>query len=122
MRKHQEYLDKPLLLDPAETKVENFLRILGPRRLVQVRLESTRLTLFTIKFHLRVYCVASGALTLFVHENMLGLFAGALYGAPSRPKDDDDHVSRVLISPIHPGKTLLLIIRIRIITCGLSRR
>ncbi|KAG8695612.1 hypothetical protein FRC08_007661, partial [Ceratobasidium sp. 394] len=41
------------------------------------------------KFHLRVYCVASGALKLYMCSNILALFAVTAYTSP-RPSTDDD--------------------------------
>lgn len=41
------------------------------------------------KFHLRVYCVASGALTLYMSTNILALFAATSYIPPAHEEDDE---------------------------------
>ncbi|KAF8324563.1 tubulin-tyrosine ligase family-domain-containing protein [Cantharellus anzutake] len=72
----QEYLDKPLLMDPTEANALRDSPLPRHHR--------------PTKFHLRVYCVASGALTLFVDENILVLFAGSPYELPSSPNGEQD--------------------------------
>ncbi|CAE6521632.1 unnamed protein product, partial [Rhizoctonia solani] len=81
----QEYLDNPLLVDPAQAKVD--LSAPTPSQgLLRGR-----------KFHLRVYCVASGALKLFMSPNILALFAGTVYAPPSSLLGDDP--SEIDLSP-----------------------
>lgn len=62
---HQEYLSKPLLLDPIPS--QNSI----PR-----------------KFHLRVYVLAVGALQVYVHHPFLALFAPSAYEFP--PSENED--------------------------------
>ncbi|KAI8995534.1 tubulin-tyrosine ligase [Trametes punicea] len=68
----QEYLGDPLLLDPAE-----------------VPLDSTPIPALTDlrghKFHLRVYCVASGTIRVYVYDRILALFSAMPYIPPSVP-------------------------------------
>ncbi|KAG8700616.1 hypothetical protein FRC09_005843 [Ceratobasidium sp. 395] len=68
----QEYLDSPLLVDPSEASTVIHTTELQGR-----------------KFHLRVYCVASGALRLYMCPNILALFAGTAYTPPHSSGDDD---------------------------------
>ncbi|KAJ1311116.1 hypothetical protein OPQ81_009617 [Rhizoctonia solani] len=73
----QEYLDDPLLVDPVQAKVDP--KVFSPSKdLLRGR-----------KFHLRVYCVASGALKLFMSPNILALFAGTAYTSPSSQSEAD---------------------------------
>ena len=66
----QEYLSNPLLLQPTGTKelADSFksLSISGPR-----------------KFHLRAYVLCCGALSVYLHDDMLALFAPLPYSTPS---------------------------------------
>ncbi|CAE6430163.1 unnamed protein product [Rhizoctonia solani] len=73
----QEYLDNPLLVDPAQARVDPSSPT-PSKDLLRGR-----------KFHLRVYCVASGALKLFMSPNILALFAGTAYTQPSSQSEDD---------------------------------
>ncbi|KAG8686339.1 hypothetical protein FRC11_009098 [Ceratobasidium sp. 423] len=73
----QEYLDNPLLVDPAQAKVDPSAPT-PPGDLLRGR-----------KFHLRVYCVASGALKIFMSPNILALFAGTAYAPPPLLLEDD---------------------------------
>ncbi|CAE6449299.1 unnamed protein product [Rhizoctonia solani] len=77
--RHFEYLDSPLLVDPTQAKM-NPSAPTPPKAkdLLQGR-----------KFHLRVYCVASGALKLFMSPNILALFAGTAYIPPSSQSEED---------------------------------
>ncbi|KAF5382966.1 hypothetical protein D9757_006393 [Collybiopsis confluens] len=68
----QEYIPDPLLLDPREVPIE-------PDSTIPDVLEGH-------KFHLRVYCVASGALTLFLCNRILALFSSVPY---CPPRSDD---------------------------------
>ncbi|KAH7921796.1 tubulin-tyrosine ligase [Leucogyrophana mollusca] len=66
----QEYLSTPLLLDPRQVAVS----------------ESSVKTSDDLrghKFHLRAYCVASGALKLYLYVRVLALFSSAPYEAPT---------------------------------------
>lgn len=56
----QEYVSNPLLLDPSESSDEH-----------------------GTKFHLRVYVVAVGGVTVYVHHPYLALFASTAYSLPS---------------------------------------
>ncbi|KEP52228.1 tubulin-tyrosine ligase [Rhizoctonia solani 123E] len=69
----QEYLGNPLLVDPAQTMTPT-----PSKDMLRGR-----------KFHMRVYCVASGALKLFMSPNILALFAGSAYTPPSSQSEDD---------------------------------
>ncbi|CAE7184786.1 unnamed protein product [Rhizoctonia solani] len=73
----QEYLDRPLLVDPSQARVDSSSPT-PSKDLLRGR-----------KFHLRVYCVASGALKLFMSPNILALFAGSAYTPPSSQSGDD---------------------------------
>ncbi|KAI0670003.1 tubulin-tyrosine ligase [Trametes maxima] len=66
----QEYLGNPLLFDPAEVPLNHSSAPQVPN-------------LRGHKFHLRVYCVASGALTVYVYDRILALFSAVPYTAPS---------------------------------------
>ncbi|KZV77504.1 tubulin-tyrosine ligase [Peniophora sp. CONT] len=69
----QEYLSTPLLLDPrATTKAPTPDKIDGH------------------KFHLRVYCVASGAMRLYMYTRILALFSSKAYTQPQASVDDED--------------------------------
>ncbi|EAU92873.1 tubulin-tyrosine ligase [Coprinopsis cinerea okayama7 len=64
----QEYIPDPLLFDPREVSQEKNLEI----NCLQGH-----------KFHLRVYCVATGALKLYLYDRILALFASLPYGPPT---------------------------------------
>ncbi|KAJ3714408.1 hypothetical protein C8R42DRAFT_747627 [Lentinula raphanica] len=65
----QEYILHPLLFDPRE---------------VPVGLESSKPNVLEgYKFHLRAYCVASGALTLYLYNRVLALFSSLPYTVPN---------------------------------------
>ncbi|KIK71175.1 hypothetical protein GYMLUDRAFT_33313 [Collybiopsis luxurians FD-317 M1] len=65
----QEYVLNPLLLYPGE---------------VPLKSDGTKPDVLQgHKFHLRVYCVASGALTLYMYNRVLALFSSAPYSTPS---------------------------------------
>ncbi|QRV90804.1 tubulin-tyrosine ligase [Ceratobasidium sp. AG-Ba] len=72
----QEYLNTPLLVDPAQRKSPS------TQSLQSAELQGR-------KFHLRVYCVASGALKLYMCPNILALFAGTTYTQPQPSPDND---------------------------------
>ncbi|TFK30600.1 tubulin-tyrosine ligase [Coprinopsis marcescibilis] len=63
----QEYLPDPMLFDPREIPLDDFPK---PS------------SLQGHKFHLRVYCVATGALKVYVYDRILALFASVPYGKP----------------------------------------
>ncbi|TRM65765.1 tubulin-tyrosine ligase family-domain-containing protein [Schizophyllum amplum] len=71
----QEYIDRPLLLDPRERPIDSAYT-------VPDKLEGH-------KFHLRVYCVASGSLTLYLYDRILALFSSVPYAPPKFTTDDD---------------------------------
>ncbi|KAG8951617.1 hypothetical protein FRC04_005904 [Tulasnella sp. 424] len=66
----QEYLSAPLLLDPAEADIA------GGAGSAKSGLGAGK------KFHLRVYCVANGALKVFFSPHVLALFAAMPYRSP----------------------------------------
>ncbi|CDO72339.1 hypothetical protein BN946_scf184977.g36 [Trametes cinnabarina] len=70
----QEYLGTPLLLDPAQVPLEG-----SPVPPMQ--------DLRGHKFHLRVYCVASGAIKVYVYDRILALFSAIPYSPPSVRQD-----------------------------------
>ncbi|KAG7450353.1 tubulin-tyrosine ligase [Guyanagaster necrorhizus] len=65
----QEYLPNPLLIDPAQVSIDGLF--------IPKELQGH-------KFHLRVYCVASGALQLYVCKRILALFSAVPYAPPER--------------------------------------
>ncbi|KAF5337059.1 hypothetical protein D9611_003322 [Ephemerocybe angulata] len=69
----QEYLPSPLLFDPHEVSLSG-----TPK---EAPLEGH-------KFHLRVYCVASGALKVYVYTRILALFAPMRYTTPETQEGD----------------------------------
>ncbi|KAK0465415.1 tubulin-tyrosine ligase [Desarmillaria tabescens] len=69
----QEYLSNPLLIDPEEVSIGGSL--------VPKELQGH-------KFHLRVYCVASGALQLYVYKQLLALFSALPYAPPERGENE----------------------------------
>ncbi|EKM83751.1 hypothetical protein AGABI1DRAFT_66676 [Agaricus bisporus var. burnettii JB137-S8] len=71
----QEYISSPLLLDPREVSVNG-------RRL------AADLQLLGHKFHLRAYCVASGALQLYLYDRVLALFCSTPYSQPRSSADE----------------------------------
>ncbi|KAL5534260.1 hypothetical protein ACEPAG_722 [Sanghuangporus baumii] len=71
----QEYLENPVLVDPNQTILNKNAEVR-----LQGRLERR-------KFHLRVYCVASGALTVYLYPRVLALFAPEEYKKPSQISD-----------------------------------
>ncbi|KII94329.1 hypothetical protein PLICRDRAFT_101449 [Plicaturopsis crispa FD-325 SS-3] len=66
----QEYLASPLLLDPTQIPL-NMHDSPKPTESIQGH-----------KFHLRVYCVAQGALTLYLCPRILALFSSVPYTTP----------------------------------------
>ncbi|CAK5265285.1 unnamed protein product [Mycena citricolor] len=72
----QEYLANPLLFDPAECTLDG-----SPKPcLDQLRGH---------KFHLRAYCVASGALQVYLFDKILALFSAVPYSTPVVRSDQD---------------------------------
>ncbi|KAI4294477.1 TTL-domain-containing protein [Schizophyllum commune Loenen D] len=69
----QEYIDRPLLLDPRERPIDTSV--------IPDKLEGH-------KFHLRAYCVAHGAFTLYLYDRILALFSSVPY-TPPKPSSDD---------------------------------
>ncbi|KIL70673.1 hypothetical protein M378DRAFT_155610 [Amanita muscaria Koide BX008] len=63
----QEYINNPLLIDPSETAITDHSRRDGLRG---------------HKFHLRAYCVANGALELYLYDRVLALFSAVPYEPP----------------------------------------
>ncbi|OCH96508.1 tubulin-tyrosine ligase [Obba rivulosa] len=74
----QEYLSQPLLLDPSEVPLKGQQKPASPQ------------DLRGHKFHLRVYCVASGALTIYMYTRMLALFSATPYVALTADRDGGD--------------------------------
>ncbi|TFK41016.1 tubulin-tyrosine ligase/Tubulin polyglutamylase [Crucibulum laeve] len=64
----QEYIQNPLLFDPSETLIP-----VGGKPLTE---------LHGHKFHLRAYCVAAGALQVYLYERVLALFSAVPYVHP----------------------------------------
>lgn len=63
----QEYISKPLLLDPLDATVNGTAMPEKPSG---------------HKFHLRAYCVASGALQVYLYTRVLALFSAVPYAEP----------------------------------------
>ncbi|KAF8078459.1 tubulin-tyrosine ligase [Lyophyllum atratum] len=63
----QEYISNPLLLDPSEVLIDKSSR---PSKLQGY------------KFHLRAYCLASGALQVYLYDRILALFSAVPYAEP----------------------------------------
>ncbi|KAJ7139810.1 tubulin-tyrosine ligase [Mycena epipterygia] len=80
----QEYLSNPLLIDPAEVSVNNSSKPDEPQG---------------FKFHLRAYCVASGALQLFLFDKILALFSAVPYSQPTAEEDEDGDPLPVNLAP-----------------------
>ncbi|KAH9946770.1 tubulin-tyrosine ligase [Amylocystis lapponica] len=68
----QEYLSNPILVDPSEIPLSGQPNPLDPEELRGH------------KFHLRVYCVASGALTVYMCTRILALFSAVSYTPPEK--------------------------------------
>ncbi|KAI0778076.1 hypothetical protein BD413DRAFT_704275, partial [Trametes elegans] len=88
----QEYLGNPLLLDPSEVPLNSS----SPPPLPDLRGH---------KFHLRVYCVASGAVKVYVYDRILALFSAVPYTPPSKQAHGDQ--SDVLDLAAHLTNTSL---------------
>jgi len=73
-RSSQEYLIKPLLLDPHEVSLG------GAPPPPNDQLQGH-------KFHLRAYCVAAGDLTLYLYTRVLALFSSKPYTPPAPVAD-----------------------------------
>ncbi|KIP05570.1 hypothetical protein PHLGIDRAFT_30875 [Phlebiopsis gigantea 11061_1 CR5-6] len=67
----QEYLSSPLLLDPSQVPLHG-----SP---ILDNLSDPK----GHKFHLRAYCVASGALTVYLYTRILALFSSVPYSPPT---------------------------------------
>ncbi|KAH8120298.1 tubulin-tyrosine ligase [Phellopilus nigrolimitatus] len=67
----QEYVANPLLLDPQQVPI-SYGETAPPRKELKGR-----------KFHLRAYCVTSGALTVYLYPRVLALFSSEPYSNPS---------------------------------------
>ncbi|GJJ09494.1 hypothetical protein Clacol_003717 [Clathrus columnatus] len=81
----QEYLSNPLLLDPHESVVPGECSSLEPYKVCYVKQIPSALPLSrSYQFHLRAYCVASGALTVYLWEHILALFASVPYVSPEK--------------------------------------
>ncbi|RDX55970.1 tubulin-tyrosine ligase [Lentinus brumalis] len=78
----QEYLAKPLLLDPAEVPLNGAIK-------PAVR------DLHGHKFHLRVYCVASRAIKVYMYDRILALFSAVPYTSPSKQGGDAEAVGEL---------------------------
>ncbi|KAF5375006.1 hypothetical protein D9758_000128 [Tetrapyrgos nigripes] len=65
----QEYLVSPMLLDPSEKSLDGSPK---PEKLKGH------------KFHIRAYCVASGALTVYLYDRFLALFSAVPYSQPAK--------------------------------------
>lgn len=81
----QEYILNPLLLDPSEVPINGV-----PKKSNDLR---------GFKFHLRVYCVAVGALKVYAYNRILALFSAVPYKPPQAvPSVEGDHSSVDLAS------------------------
>ncbi|KAF7339919.1 Tubulin-tyrosine ligase [Mycena venus] len=80
----QEYLDNPLLFDPAEVLINGSSKPDEPQG---------------FKFHLRAYCVAQGALKVFLFDKILALFSAVPYVKPSVEEDEDGDPLPVDLGP-----------------------
>ncbi|RPD82658.1 hypothetical protein L226DRAFT_549318 [Lentinus tigrinus ALCF2SS1-7] len=78
----QEYLAKPLLLDPEEIPLNGATK-------PAVR------DLHGHKFHLRVYCVASGAIKVYMYDRILALFSAVPYKHPSKQSGEGKNVGEL---------------------------
>ncbi|EJF66606.1 hypothetical protein DICSQDRAFT_123228 [Dichomitus squalens LYAD-421 SS1] len=81
----QEYISNPLLLDPAEAPLDDALK-------------PARSDLRGHKFHLRVYCVASGAIKVYVYERILALFSAVPY-VPPKSVDGEQGTPSIDLAP-----------------------
>ncbi|KAL0580313.1 putative tubulin--tyrosine ligase pby1 [Marasmius crinis-equi] len=75
----QQYLSNPLLFDPLEVPVNGSTKP-SPEELQDV----------AYQFHLRAYCVASGALTLYLYDRILALFSSKPYQHPDLHQNEID--------------------------------
>ncbi|KAF8898573.1 tubulin-tyrosine ligase [Infundibulicybe gibba] len=69
----QEYILNPLLIDPSEALTDHSRAPLAPAG---------------HKFHLRAYCVASGALSVYLYDRVLALFSSVPYQNPATQSQD----------------------------------
>ncbi|EJD47828.1 TTL-domain-containing protein [Auricularia subglabra TFB-10046 SS5] len=78
----QEYIPDPLLIDPRIVSIDGS----QPPSVFEPR-----------KFHLRAYCIASGALTLYLSPHLLALFSSKPYSAPSDDADLAVHLTNTAL-------------------------
>ncbi|KAJ3752032.1 TTL-domain-containing protein [Lentinula raphanica] len=81
----QEYILHPLLFDPREVPI-------GPDSSKPSVLEG-------YKFHLRAYCLASGALTLYLSNRVLALFSSLPYTVPTDASNSPNSSNQVDLAP-----------------------
>ncbi|KAF9452618.1 tubulin-tyrosine ligase [Macrolepiota fuliginosa MF-IS2] len=75
----QEYVLSPLLFDLRESSLDGRPRPKVPQ-------------LQGYKFHLRAYCVASGALQLYLYDRILALFCSVPYSRPVSDQEDGEEL------------------------------
>lgn len=80
----QEYIAKPLLLDPSDAVINGLIKPTTPEG---------------HKFHLRAYCVASGALEVYLYTRILALFSAVPYVEPGFNLTSHDKHSPVDLAP-----------------------
>ncbi|KAJ7785987.1 tubulin-tyrosine ligase [Mycena metata] len=80
----QEYLNNPLLMDPSQVSINGSAPPNEPQG---------------FKFHLRAYCVASGALKVYLFNKILALFSAVPYVQPSTEEDEDGDPLPVDLGP-----------------------
>lgn len=78
----QEYIPDPLLIDPRVVPIDGS----APPEVLEPR-----------KFHLRAYCIASGALTLYLSPHLLALFSSKPYASPSDDADLAVHLTNTAL-------------------------
>ncbi|KAJ3567362.1 hypothetical protein NP233_g6410 [Leucocoprinus birnbaumii] len=78
----QEYILSPLLFDPNETPLD------GKQVSPQPKLQGHKVSF--AMFHLRAYCVASGALQLYLYDHILALFCSVPYRRPNSLASDGE--------------------------------
>jgi len=102
----QEYVLNPLLLDPCEVHISGLQKPEGLRKLQGH------------KFHLRAYCVSTGAIQLYLYGHILALFSGVPYAVPvakrslNKPSVQVDlkpHLTNTSIQQNHSGNGVCLL-------------
>ncbi|KAG5644743.1 hypothetical protein DXG03_007872 [Asterophora parasitica] len=78
----QEYISNPLLLDPSEVPID------GSPKPAELKGR---------KFHLRAYCVASGALQVYLYDHILALFSAVPYRDPTHKGEEGVRLFNELI-------------------------